>query len=272
MLGWVFRKRGTMNATAQISQPRPGVALVTIDLPERMNAIDPATDRAMGEALAALERDAAVRCIVITGAGDKAFCTGADIPELLPHMKANIAAGRDDPQFCGATHRNATSKPLLAAINGLALGGGLELALACDLRVAADHARFGLPEIRLGVLAGGGGCTRLPRTVPAALAAEMILTGETIAAQRALQAGLVSRVVEGPRLLDEALALAHTVAQRAPLALRACTALLRRPRFDELDEALRAERALFAEVLGSEDADEGIQAFARKRPPAWRGR
>ena len=144
-----------MNATVQISHPRPGVALITIARPERMNAIDPATDRAMGEALGALEREAAVRCIVITGAGDKAFCTGADIPELLPHMKANIAAGRDDPQFCGATHRNATSKPLLAAINGLALGGGLELALACDLRIAADHARFGLPEIRLGVLAGG---------------------------------------------------------------------------------------------------------------------
>jgi len=259
-----------MNATVEITQPRPGVALLTIARPERLNAIDPATDAAMAAAVAALEADPQVRCIVLTGAGDKAFCAGADIPTLLPHLKANIGAGRDEPQFCGLTHRLATAKPLLAAVNGIAFGGGLELALACDLRIAASHARFALPEIKVGVLAGAGGCTRLPRTLPPALAAEMILTGEPIGADRALQHGLVSRVVEGGRLLDEALALAQTLAARAPKALRACTALLRRPRFDELREALRLERELFAGVLLSADADEGVRAFADRRAPVYR--
>jgi enoyl-CoA hydratase/E-phenylitaconyl-CoA hydratase len=249
--------------------PAPGVALVTLNRPERHNAIDPATDRAMADTLAALERDDEVRCIVITGAGDRAFCAGAEIPMLLPHLKANIEAGKDDPQFCGVTHRHVTRKPLLAAVNGLALGGGLELALACDLRIASTNARFGLPEINVGVLAGAGGCTRLPRTIPAALAAEMILTGQPIDAQRALQVGLVSRVVEPRELLDIALQLAQTVASRAPRALRACTELLRRPRFAEIQEALAAERALFASVLRTRDADEGILAFTEKRQPRY---
>ncbi|WBY03576.1 enoyl-CoA hydratase-related protein [Ramlibacter tataouinensis] len=255
-----------------MTRPVPGVALVTIDRPHKSNAIDPATDRAMGEALAALEQDDDVRCIVLTGAGDKAFCAGADIPELLPHLRRNIAEGRDDPQFCGATHRHETSKPLVAAINGAALGGGLELALACDLRLASSNASFGLPEITVGVLAGGGGCTRLPRTVPAALAAEMILTGQAIDAQRALQAGLVSEVIAFEALLPRALALAQQIATRAPLALRACTELLRRPRFVELQDALAAERAAFARVLLSEDAHEGIRAFAQKRAPVYQAR
>lgn len=259
-----------MHATVQLSRPREGVALVTITRAERFNAIDPATDRAMGETLAALEADPAVRCIVITGAGDKAFCAGADIPTLLPHLKANLAAGSDDPQFCGATHRATTRKPLIAAINGVAFGGGLELALACDLRIASSNARFGLPEIQLGVLAGAGGCTRLPRTVPAALAAEMILTGEPIDAARALQAGLVSRVVAPADLLGDALDLAEKIAARAPQAVRACTALLRLPRFDELDAALAVERTAFAGLMATQDAQEGIRAFTEKRPPVFR--
>jgi len=257
-----------MTATVQITHPRAGVALLTIDRPERLNAIDPATDHAMAVAVAVLEADPDVRCIVLTGAGEKAFCAGADIRTLLPHLRANIEAGRDDPQFCGLTHRPLTTKPVLAAINGLAFGGGLELALACDLRIAARHARFGLPEIKVGVLAGAGGCTRLPRGIPAALAAEMILTGDPIDADRALQAGLVSRIVDSGKLLDEALALAQTVAARSPQAVRACTALLRRPRFEELREALRDERDLFALLLQSGEADEAIRSFGTKGPPA----
>ncbi|MCC2673613.1 MAG: Enoyl-CoA hydratase/isomerase [Ramlibacter sp.] len=254
-----------MTATVEITHPCAGVALLTIARPDRLNAIDPATDHAMAVAVAALEADPEVHCIVLTGAGDKAFCAGADIPTLLPHLRANIEAGHDDPQFCGLTHRPLTTKPLLAAINGLALGGGLELALACDMRIAARHARFGLPEIKVGVLAGAGGCTRLPRGIPAALAAEMILTGEPIDAERALQAGLVSRVVDAGNLLDEALALAQTVAARSPQAVRACTAVLRRPRFDELRDALRLERDLFAGLLLSAEAQDAIRAFAGRR-------
>jgi len=259
-----------MNPSVHITRPRPGVALITMSRPERLNAIDPTMNEAMAQALMNLERDDSVRCIVITGAGDRAFCAGADIPALLPHLEANIRQNRDDPQICGVTHRTLTTKPLVAAINGLAMGGGLEIALACDLRIASTQARMGLPEINLGVLAGAGGCTRLPRTVPAALAAEMILTGQPISAQRSLEAGLVSRVVEPPALMDTALDLAQTIAARAPKALRACTALLRRPRFDELNDALVQERQAFANVLLTEDAQKGIRAFTEKRSPVYR--
>ena len=261
-----------MNAisTVATTRPRPGIGLLTIARADKLNAIDPATDQAMAQALAALDQDAEVRCIVVTGAGDKAFCAGADIPTLLPYIQANLAAGTDDPQFCGATHRPSTGKPLIAAVNGIAFGGGLELALACDLRIASRTARFGLPEIKVGVLAGASGCTRLPRMLPAALAAEMILTGEPIDAQRALECGLVSRVVAPEALLATAFDLAETIAARAPKAVRACTALLREPRFGELQQALRAERQALDGLLRSQDAAEGIRAFAEKRAPVYR--
>jgi enoyl-CoA hydratase/carnithine racemase len=260
----------TVISTVTCAYPRPGVALLTIDRPHRHNAIDPDTNDAMARWLAELDGNAQVRCIVITGAGDRAFCAGADIGALVPRLRADVEAGRHDPQICGMTHRNTTAKPMLAAINGLALGGGLELALACDLRIASWNARFGLPEIHLGLLAAAGGCTRLPRTIPAALAAEMILTGESIVAERALRAGLVSRVVAPDRLLGEALDLAEIVASRAPGAVRACTALLRRARFQELGDALEEERNAFAHLVLSEDGREGVRAFVDKREPVWR--
>lgn len=256
--------------TVITSRPREGVALITLNRPRRFNSVDPATDRAMAQAVAALERDRAVRCIVITGAGDKAFCTGADIPTLLPWMRQNVMDGHDDPQFCGLTHRNITTKPLVAAINGAALGGGMELALACDVRIASRNALLGLPEIRLGVLAGGGGCTRLPRSISPALAAEMILTGEPIDAARALEAGLVSRVVAQDELMNVALDLAEKIASRAPRSVTACTRLLRRTNFDDVADALLEERKLFADLLRTEDSHEGIHAFVDKRPPVWR--
>ena len=259
-----------MNPSVQINRPRPGVALITLSRPERLNAIDPQMNDTMAQTLIELERDDEVRCIVITGAGDRAFCAGADIPTLLPYLETHIRQGCDDPQLGGVTHRTLTTKPLIAAINGLAMGGGMEIALACDLRIASTQARMGLPEINLGVLAGAGGCTRLPRTVPAALAAEMILTGQPINAQRCLEAGLVSRVVEPAALLDTVFDLAQTIAARAPKALRACTALLRRPRFEELNDALAQERQAFADLLLTQDAQEGIRAFTEKRQPVYR--
>jgi enoyl-CoA hydratase/carnithine racemase len=265
-------KECSMSGTIQTANPAPGVGLLTIARPDKHNAIDPATDRAMAQALAALEADASVRCIVLTGAGRHAFCAGADIPTLLPQLKRQIAAQADDPQFCGITHRAVTSKPILAAVNGVALGGGLEIALACDLRIAARHARFGLPEIKVGVLAGGGGCTRLPRSIGAALAAEMILTGEPIDAERALAAGLISQITEADELLPRALAIAAAVARQAPQSVRACTALLRRPRYQELADALLDERRAFGEVLLSHDADEGVRAFTEKRAPRYQDR
>jgi enoyl-CoA hydratase/E-phenylitaconyl-CoA hydratase len=225
----------------------------------------------MTEALARLEKEEAVRCIVVTGAGDKAFCAGADIHTLLPLLQKDLEAGTDDPQLAGVTHREGTSKPMLAAVNGIAFGGGLELALSCDMRIASTRAKFGLPEIKLGLLAGAGGCVRLPRTIPAALAAEMILTGEPIDAQRALAVGLISKVVEPAELLAEAVKLASVVASRSPGALRTCTALLRRPKYAELQAQLREERDGLGRLLLSPDGQEGVDAFVNKRAPTWRG-
>lgn len=258
-----------MENPIKLDRPAPGVGLLTISRPHKLNAIDPQTDAAMAQALRQLDQDPQVRCIVITGEGDRAFCAGADIPHMLPHLKSQIAVDRDDPQFCGITHSPSTSKPVLAAINGVAFGGGLEIALACDMRIASSNARFALPEVKVGVLAGGGGCTRLARGIPAALAAQMILTGEPIDAERALQAGLVSEVLAPQELMERALELAAQVARRAPLSIKACTALLRRLQYQEVQDALREERQAFARVLQSRDAVEGIQAFAERREPIY---
>ena len=260
-----------MTSPVDLSRPVKGVAVLTINRPDKMNSIDPGTHQAMEEMFGRLESDPSVRCIVLTGAGDRAFCAGADIAQMLPKMRNDILAGAHSPRFCGITHQPVTRKPLVAAINGLAMGGGLELALACDLRVASEHARFALPEINVGILAGGGGCTRLPRTVPAALAAEMILTGEAIDAQRALQVGLVSAILPPQALLPHAIELAEKISSRSPGALRACVELLRRPRHEELQDALRHERLAFTSVMLSPDASEGIQAFIEKRPAVYAG-
>lgn len=261
-----------MENPIKLSYPAAGVGVLTISRPDKFNAINPETDAAMARALDALELNDQVRCIVITGEGDRAFCAGADIPHMLPHLKNNVVLGQDDPQFCGITHRPSTAKPVLAAVNGVAFGGGLEIALACDMRIASSTARLGLPEVKVGVLAGGGGCTRLARHMPPALAAQMILTGEPIDAQRALQAGLISEVLEPEKLMVRAIEIASQVAQRAPLSISACTALLRRLQYEEVDAALREERKAFAKVVQSHDAQEGIAAFAERRTPAYQNR
>ena len=188
MLGWVFRKRGTMNATVQISQPRPGVALVTIARPERMNAIDPATDRAMGEALAALDREAEVRCIVITGAGDRAFSAGNDLRYQAEGNKIEVPPSG----FAGLTARYNLNKPVIAAVNGVAMGGGFEIALACDLIIASENAVFALPEPRVGLAALAGGLHRLPRQIGTKQALGMILTGRQVKAAEGKELGFVN--------------------------------------------------------------------------------
>jgi len=258
-----------MTDSVLISYPVDGVGVLTLSRVHKHNAIDPATSEQMARSLALLESDDQIRCIILTGAGDKAFCAGADIVELLPELRSSVAQGRHDPQFCGLTHRCVTTKPLLAAVNGVALGGGLELALACDLRIASTRARFGLPEITVGVLAGGGGCTRLPRTIPSALAAEMILTGRSIDAERALQVGLISEITAPEALLGRALEIAQLIAARAPRAVRACTRLLRHARYTELAGALALESQEFQGLLKTQDADEGMRAFAEKRAPVY---
>ncbi|MEW6645013.1 MAG: enoyl-CoA hydratase/isomerase family protein [Pseudomonadota bacterium] len=251
--------------------PRPGIALITINRPDKLNCIDRATDNLMREAWAWAERNDEVRCIVLTGT-KRAFCAGGDIAELLPDIRDRAAVNADDGTFCGLTRVHPTRKPIIAAVNGLAFGGGLELALASDIRIASQEARFGLPEVQVGVLAGAGGASRLPRLVSPALAAEMLLTGEPIDAETALRAGLVSRVVAPDALLDTALAIAGRIAANAPLAIARTLDLIRRSRSLSLADSLDLERASLHELLATADAAEGMAAFTAKRPVRFSGR
>jgi enoyl-CoA hydratase/carnithine racemase len=249
---------------------RPGVALVTINRLDKLNCIDRATDTMMREAWAWAEQEDDVRCIVLTGL-KRSFCTGGDIEQLLPDIRHRSEFNADDGTFCGLTRVYPTRKPIIAAVNGLALGGGLELALACDIRIASDNAMFGLPEVQVGVLAGAGGATRLPRFISPAVAAEMLLTGDPIDAATALRIGLVSRVVGPDALLETALKIADRIASNAPLAIAKTLELIRKSRSLSLAESLDMERASLRTLLVSADAGEGIAAFTAKRTPQFAG-
>jgi len=249
---------------------RPGVALITINRPEKLNCIDPDTDASMREAWAWAEQQEEVRCIVLTGT-NKSFCTGGDIEQLLPSIRQRSRLNDDDGTFCGLTRVYPTRKPIIAAVNGLAFGGGLELALACDIRIASHNAKFGLPEVQIGVLAGAGGVSRLPRFIAPAVAAEMLLTGDPINSETALRIGLVSRVVDAGALLDTAFKIAGRIAANAPLAIAKTVELIRRSRSLSLAESLDIERAGLRELLSSADAAEGFAAFAAKRTPQFMG-
>jgi enoyl-CoA hydratase len=242
---------------------RDAVTVVTINRPEVRNALDAETMAGIGEALVAAERDGDVRAVVLTGAGDRAFCAGMD---LRAFAAGGLPADESRPGLEVFTER-VFPKPIIAAVNGTAVAGGFELMLACDLAVAADHARFGLPEVKRGLVAAGGG-TNLPRRIPLALAMELALTGETFEAARALHLGLVNRVVPGPDVLTEALALAATIARNGPLALRVTKELLAaQARGAGAGEIAAAAAPVFA----SADAKEGAVAFAEKREPRWTG-
>lgn len=256
----------------QTGEGDAATVVIRIERPDKSNAVDPGTDLRLREAWVRAERDDEVRCIVLTGAGERAFCAGGDLETLLPDLRERAASNADDGTFCGLTRTYPTRKPIIAAVNGMAFGGGLELALAADIRIACEGARFALPEVKVGFIAGAGGTARLPRSIPLAVAAEMLLTGDPIDAATALRAGLVSRVVPAGELMGTALGLARRIAANAPLAVERTLDLLRRSRSTMLGDALDAERASFRYLLGTEDAREGMAAFAEKRRPSYRGR
>jgi len=249
-----------------LRERRGHVEVLTINRPEARNAINLATAVALSEALDECESDADVWVVVLTAAGDKAFSAGMD-------LKA-FAAGEvpiTEKGFGGITRREF-SKPLIAAANGSALAGGFEIMISCDLVVAADHARFGIPEASRGLVAGAGGLVRLPKRVPLAVAYEMALTAEPIDAERAYELGLVNRVVPGDEVLGAAMALAERIAKNAPLAVRTSKDVMRRSRELTEDEAWRVSDDAFAMIGRSADAMEGAVAFAEKREPNWQGR
>ena len=254
---------------------RDKVMIVTINRPEARNAVNTAVSVGVGDALAEAEADRGIWVVIITGAGDLAFCAGADLKavsrgeSIVPVDGERAAWG-----FAGYVS-HPISKPTIAAVNGFALGGGTELALASDLVVAAEGASFGLPEVKRGIYAGAGGVFRLPAQVPSKVAMEMILTGEPISAQTALELHLINAVVPRAKLLDAALALAARICANAPLAVQTS----KRVALGIVDGRIDAEAASWAlnakearALHHSRDAQEGPKAFAEKRTPVWEAR
>jgi enoyl-CoA hydratase len=245
------------------------LALITINRPDKLNAISLATLADLQRAVATAASDAAVRVIAITGAGDKAFASGSDLTEVL-HRDLQKAL---EPIVQGlADQLERTPKPTIAAINGICMGGGLEVALGCDLRVAVSSATFATPEGKLGIIPGGGATARLPRIVGRGWGMEMLLMGEPIDAQRALQIGLVTRVVEGDELLPEVRRMAKHLASFAPFVPRTMKAMVHLGMEASLAGALMLEKYAQGALVQTDDKVEGISAFLEKRKPDFHGR
>jgi enoyl-CoA hydratase len=241
------------------------VAVITINRPEARNAVNGAVARGIAAAIEEFDGRADIRVLVLTGAGGN-FSAGMDLKGFL----AGDAPVAGDRGFGGITER-PPAKPVIAAVEGYALAGGFELVLACDLIVASEAARFGLPEVRRGLVAGAGGLLRLPRRIPYHLAMEIALTGEHVPAQRLQATGLVNQVVPAGEALAGAMALAQRVVPGAPLALAATKAVITRATDWDSGEAFARQAEIINPVFTSADAREGAAAFAQKRPPAWRG-
>jgi enoyl-CoA hydratase len=246
-----------------------GVALITLDRPEVLNALDYATLREVVEALEALDADPGCRCVVITGAGDRAFAAGADIKEMADATPVSLGVANS---FARWERIRRVRVPIIAAVRGYALGGGCELSMACDMVVAADDATFGQPEIKIGIMPGAGGTQRLTRALGKARAMELILTGANLSAREAYERGLVSRLAAREETLGAALDLAREVASMPPLAVRAAKEAVNRAFELSLEAGLEFERRNFFLLFSSEDQKEGMGAFVEKRKPAWKGR
>jgi methylglutaconyl-CoA hydratase len=251
---------------------RGGAAILTIDRADRMNALSRDTLLAFGRLARELQSDADVRAIVVTGSGEKAFCAGAD-------LKERQGLGNEEVRHQVGLYRSElgaldlSPKPVIAAINGVAFGGGLELALVCDLRVAAKHALLALPETGLGIIPGAGGTQRLPRIVGEARAKEMILLGRRLTALEAHEWGLVNRVTsEGTSVLEDALAFIAPILDGAPIAQAAALGAIDASYDVPLARGLELERVFYDETLRSEDRNEALRAFAEKRKPKFQGR
>ncbi len=248
-----------------------GITVITLDRPKALNAINARSAAALGGALDAADRDEDVRAIVVTGTG-RAFSAGADLKAVA---QGDTLLDPDHPEWgFGGFARHPIATPTIAAVNGLAFGGGLELMLSCDLAIADEDARLGLPEVTRGLAAGAGGLVRLPQRIPRAVALEIAMTGAPITAARAYELGLVNRVAPAGTALEAARAMAATIAANAPLAVRESRGLmLRAVHADEDGDAIWADNgAMMGRIFSSEDAKEGPRAFAEKRSPVWTGR
>jgi enoyl-CoA hydratase len=246
------------------------VAVLTVNRPDKLNALNEATRRDLGAALDALRDDKETRVVVITGAGEKSFVAGADIAEFAgrtAHEQRTVMLSKS-----GFGSVDEFPKPVIAMVNGFCLGGGCELALMCDIRVASENARFGQPEINLGIIPGAGGTQRLTRLVGEGRAMQMILTGEMIGANEAERIGLVNAVYPAAELRAKTLELANRIAEKSPVALEMAKTAVKNAARMNLREGLMQEVDLFALCFASEDKEEGVRAFLEKRKPDFKGR
>jgi enoyl-CoA hydratase len=245
-----------------------GVGLARLNRPKQLNALNSVLMEELAQALEAFDRDDAVRCIVITG-NEKAFAAGADIKEMADASPVEMLL-RDNIARWDRLRR--IKKPIVAAVSGYCLGGGCEMAMACDMIIASESAQFGQPEINIGVIPGAGGTQRLTRAIGKSKAMEMVLTGRTMSAREAEAAGLVSRVVPVESCLDEALKLAREIASKAPLAARFAKEAVNKVFETSLADGIEDERRWFYFLFATADQKEGMQAFIEKRPPEWKGK
>jgi enoyl-CoA hydratase len=247
-----------------------GICRVTINRPDKMNALDAIVIAELGDAVTRIETDSAVRGVLVTGAGTKAFVAGADIAELSAQSpiegQARAVAGQTvfrRLERCG--------KPVVAAVNGYALGGGCELAMACHIRIASEQAKFGQPEVKLGITPGYGATVRLPRLIGKGRALDLLLTGRIIDAEEAYRIGLINRIVPADRLINEAETLLRTILENGPLAVRACLNTVEAALDMAVDQALQLEASQFGLLSATADMREGTRAFVEKRKAAFRG-
>lgn len=259
-----------MTETLVRSETVDRVRILTIDRPEKLNALATPVREALSGALSEAEADDGARVVVITGAGEKAFVAGADVGEFAGRSPIEQREAMAAPTLFDRVW--GCPKPVIAMINGYCLGGGCELALACDLRIGADTAKLGQPEIRLGIIPGGGGTQRLPRLVGYGKALQLILSGEMLDAVAAYEIGLLDEIVPAAELRERTLEIAATMAEKSPVTLAIAKRAVRAAMEMPLSAGLEHERDLFALAFSTEDKEEGVAAFLEKRKPEWKGR
>jgi enoyl-CoA hydratase len=260
-----------MTYSTILFENRDGIALVTINRPDKLNALNDAVITELGEVATRLTEDDSIRAAILTGSGAKAFVAGADIGELTAcdQPRAQMLSRKGSGIF---RRIERCPKPVLAAVNGFALGGGCELAMACHMRMASENARFGQPEVKLGISPGYGGTVRLPRLVGRGRAVEMLLSGGVVDAQEAYRIGLVNRVVSAEELIPECEKLLRTILEQGPLAVAGCLRLVDDQEDLSLEDALALESRRFGELAGTADFREGTAAFLQKRKAAFVGK
>lgn len=248
------------------------IAVAVLNRPEAMNAFDADMREALYKLWDRVQDDDEIRVLIVTGAGEKAFCTGSDLKKTMPPKEsyAELLVGRNNPG--NMLHKFGTDKPVICAVNGYAVGGGMELALACDICIASENAKLGLTEAKIGSIPGSGGVQRLPRAISKTNAMLMLLTGDTVDAQEALRLGIVSKVVPLADLLPTAKEIAQRIAGNAPLAVKALKRLVNQGLDMPLAHALEMDKYMFGPLRDTEDRIEGRKAFQEKRKPRYKGR